>query len=402
VLSYCARESRRRSARGRLGAAGGSAGAPAGPEPPAPPVPPEAPPPGTDGCSRAPSTTVPTQAAAGSVSASSADRDVPRRLPTPGSSPSPRKPFTPACGYPPARCLRRRCRGAGVRPAHIVGARAVRYGHACVGSCRISGGRGLWLLAALTALGCGKTLVVGRDVVDGASPDGASAAGPDGSVGPPSLTRGLLAHWPLDDGPGVQYTPDSSARGDRAIPEAVSPTDWITGRIRGALKFGPAAYLRGTVVSGLDPIPGLSMAMWIRLEDREDREQVIMQRQAGTGGDAHFLLSLRRGSPALSGLAIARCEGPPLETGRWVHLAATFDGATELLFYGGEQVTSCVSTGAFASDTTVLMVGGAQVSADRYDVRRLLHADLDEVALWNRALTPDEIRALAAGAVPPL
>lgn len=254
---------------------------------------------------------------------------------------------------------------------------------------RNPGGRGLVLMTAVLALGCDKTLVVGTD--------------PAGTPGPPSLVQGLVAYWKLDDGPGAAQALDSSGRADHAIPEAVSATDWIAGRFRGALLFGNAGWLRGTTIDGVDSITGaLSMSMWIRLHGSlEDREQVILQRQVGTGADAHFLLSLRLGRPALGGVTLPRCEGPALEVERWQHLAVTADGASIHLFFDGQEVASCAGAGAFDADATVVTVGGGQIGASPFMVDRRLRADLDEIALWNRALTTDEVHALAAGQLPP-
>jgi hypothetical protein len=253
----------------------------------------------------------------------------------------------------------------------------------------------LLALVALPAAGCGQTLVVGTDLPDGAPGDG--------GTGPASLAQGLVAYWKLDDGPGVNRAIDSSGNQDHAIPQAVSGTDWLpAGRIGGALLFGNAGWLQGTASTSVNTIGGgLSIAMWIRLADLEDRQQVIMQRQAGTGADAHFLLDLRGGRPALAGLTIARCEAPALASGRWVHLAVTFDGARERLLYDGSEVAACASSGSFASDTTWVTVGGGQIGPSQFAVDRRLRADLDEVALWSRPLTTEEIRALAAGDVPP-
>jgi hypothetical protein len=242
----------------------------------------------------------------------------------------------------------------------------------------------------LALLGCQHTLVVGSD--------------PPGGPGPASLADGLLVHWRLDDGPGSPRALDSSGRANHAVPEAVSTTDWIAaGRVAGALAFGNAGWLRGTDAASIDAIAdrGLSMAMWILLESAEDREQVIVQRQVATGADAHFLLSLRLGRPALSGLTIARCEGPPLPTGSWVHLAATYDGVTERLWFDGAEVATCPSTGVFPPDATSVTVGGAQVGPGPFTVERRLRATLDEVLLYSRPLTGGEVAALAAAQLPP-
>jgi hypothetical protein len=238
--------------------------------------------------------------------------------------------------------------------------------------------------------GCQQTLVVGHAGADGGAP------------GPASLTAGLVAYWKLDDQPGVQTVRDSAGFAG-AVPEAVSLTDWIPGRIGGALDFGNAGWLRGTEVDAVNAIASsLSVAMWIRLADREDREQVIVTRQIGAGRDEHFLLSLRLGRPALSGATLGRCEGPALATGTWVALAATFDGTFERLYLDGALAMECPSAGGFAPDTTGVTVGGGQFSASPFDVDRRLRATLDEIVLYDRPLTADEISALAAGRRPPL
>jgi len=270
----------------------------------------------------------------------------------------------------------------------------VRYGRRAVTLGPVSAGR-LLLVAALLG-GCRHTLVVGIDPPEGGSPDG--------TPGPASLTEGLVAHWKLDDGPGSPRALDSSASANHAIPEAVSTTDWTAaGRIGGALMFGNAGWLRGTDAPSIDAIGerGLSLAMWIRVADGEDREQVILQRQAGTGGDAHFLLSLRLGRPALSGVALPRCEGPALPLDRWVHLAVTFDGASQRLLFDGAEVARCPAAGTFAPDTTSVTVGGGQFGPSPFSVDRRLRAFLDEVLVYSRPLDDVEVTALAGGQLPP-
>jgi len=218
------------------------------------------------------------------------------------------------------------------------------------------------------------------------------------------LAEGLTAYWKLDDGPGAPRALDSSGNANHAIPEAVSTTDWTpTGRIGGALMFGNAGWLAGTDAASVDAIGdrGLSLAMWILISDGEDRQQVILQRQLGTSADAHFLLSLRLGRPALSGTALPRCEAPVLPFNRWVHLAAIFDGASLRLSFDGAEVARCPAAGSFAPDTTSITVGGGQVGADPFAVDRRLRAFLDEVLVYSRPLTSVEVTALAAGQLPP-
>ena len=71
----------------------------------------------------------------------------------------------------------------------------------------------------------------------------------------------------------------------------------------------------------------------------------------------------------------------------WTHLAATYDGATLRLYVNGTQVASQASRGTIVSSTGALRIGGNGVwpSGSR--------ACIDEVRVYNRALTAAEIQA---------
>lgn len=237
----------------------------------------------------------------------------------------------------------------------------------------------LVLLAACAA--CGKELVVGDEAR-------------------------LVAYWRLDDGPGSARAVDSSGNGNHAFPESVSTTDWQTGHAGGALSFGQAGWLRTPFGAGLNTVrTALTVATWIRVAAVEARDQVIMQRQAGTGADVRWLLRLRGGRPSLESPATGACDAPaPLPVGQWVHLAATYDGAMIRLAYDGQEVRACAASGALDADATGVTVGAPQIGPGPFDVDkgRALRAVLDDVVLYARALSSAEVQALAAGQPPPL
>jgi hypothetical protein len=80
-----------------------------------------------------------------------------------------------------------------------------------------------------------------------------------------------------------------------------------------------------------------------------------------------------------------------VETGVWVHLAATVDTSTNRI--------SLYLNGAFADQETRpsdIVAGDSTLYFGRWNMDgRLLDGDLDDVAIWARALTPEEISALA-------
>jgi len=77
----------------------------------------------------------------------------------------------------------------------------------------------------------------------------------------------------------------------------------------------------------------------------------------------------------------------PMETDSWHHVAVTFDGETILVYADGEQVGEGVQLGPTIDSTGFdLHIGNGAV----FD--RPFHGIHDEIRIWNRALSEDEIK----------
>ena len=80
--------------------------------------------------------------------------------------------------------------------------------------------------------------------------------------------------------------------------------------------------------------------------------------------------------------------GPaPLTVNTWTHLAATYDGTTMRLYVNGAQVASQAQTGAIATSTDPLQIGGDSIYGQYFQ------GAIDEVRIYNVALTAAEIQA---------
>ncbi|MEY2526127.1 MAG: hypothetical protein QOE73_898 [Verrucomicrobiota bacterium] len=73
--------------------------------------------------------------------------------------------------------------------------------------------------------------------------------------------------------------------------------------------------------------------------------------------------------------------------GTWQHLAATYDGAAIRLFVNGVEVGNTPATGSLVPVTADLTIGASNQSTSRI---------IDEVELFNRALSPTEIGSIYA------
>jgi hypothetical protein len=78
----------------------------------------------------------------------------------------------------------------------------------------------------------------------------------------------------------------------------------------------------------------------------------------------------------------------------WTHLAATYDGTTLRLYVNGALATSTSVGGAIPVSTGVLRIGGNSIWSEWFK------GLIDEVRVYNRALSQSEIQADMANAIP--
>jgi len=280
---------------------------------------------------------------------------------------------------------------------------ALRYSY--TGDCLPGSSRIVrWSLAALALVagGCGtRTLLV----VDPVScPDG---GGPGCATG---LTDGLVGFWRLNDPSGSTRVRDSSPWGNdgtlTGLDAMTMMTAWVAGGPEGgALAPQGKGYINVPDSSSIDSITDqVTVAGWIYLDGALSNYATIISRQIGTGYGQHYHLSLTTTqNPGLyittttnGQLDIVASEVVPQQT--WTHLAGTYDGTNSRLYLNGVLVNTGVISGPFASETDPVVVGGNANTAS-FTVSEQTPGQLDEVVLYRRALSADEIARIKGGAL---
>src|SRR5205814_9342897 len=95
----------------------------------------------------------------------------------------------------------------------------------------------------------------------------------------------------------------------------------------------------------------------------------------------------------LAGFAnTAVCTATPLAANTWTHLAVTYVGTTLSLFRNGVLVASRAASGAAPSSTGTLQIGASQFG-------EYFQGLIDEVSIYDRALSPSDVLALSSPAV---
>ena len=130
---------------------------------------------------------------------------------------------------------------------------------------------------------------------------------------------------------------------------------------------------------------------WFWREPGKDNGGVIAGQVGWSSASSEFLFVEKAGQLTLLHGGLAR-SGPTSDWGRWTHLAATYDGATDRLYIDGQLATQWPAIPTAATNASFVIGGVHSNSA-------FLGA-VDEVALFNRALPQSEIVSLMNDGLP--
>jgi hypothetical protein len=75
-------------------------------------------------------------------------------------------------------------------------------------------------------------------------------------------------------------------------------------------------------------------------------------------------------------------------TNEWIYMVASYDGTTQKLYVDGSLVASN------ATSQTISNTTDARIGAQSYSLANYFNGNLANVAIWNRALTSDEINSV--------
>ena len=246
--------------------------------------------------------------------------------------------------------------------------------------------------------------IISTNPAPGTSPAAGSAVARVVSLG----TNGLVAAFAFDETNGnVTTARDSSvvAR-DGTIRQAVR----VPGKFGTALSFdGVNDWVTVTDVTGspLDLTTGMTLEAWVNPTQMSGWETILMKERgiqgegllayalyahdgaAGTTGAGARPASYLRTDPVASTTdrRVAASTGVlPLNT--WTHIASTYDGANFRFYVNGVLVGTTAGSGSINVANGALRIGGNNSSLNEF-----FRGLIDEVRVYNRALSAAEIQA---------
>jgi hypothetical protein len=213
------------------------------------------------------------------------------------------------------------------------------------------------------------------------------------------LPAGLSAGWNFNEASGTSAADMSGNNNSATLVNGVGRTTGVYG---GGLTFdGVNDYLTVPNSTSLNISgTGLTLTMWINPQALAGGDSVVLGKfwtTAMTSPYYQYGLELSGGTVpnffiGTTGGPLTASMGSALPLNQWTYLAVAFNG-TQVSYYVNGAVVSTVPLSATITPTTNPFRIGADITAQQF-----FKGSLDEVRLYNRALTAQEVQTDMASA----
>lgn len=201
----------------------------------------------------------------------------------------------------------------------------------------------------------------------------------------PLLDRGLVAWWRMEETGGMALN-DSSGRGHHAVVHGTSiDSISVPGRQGRAVRFPDRAFAEVTNHADF-ALMQMTLHAWVKPEANQRIDAQIISKQGCYG-----LAMPSNAAMKFYFWHMDRVIDHPFAEQRWVNLCATFDGAIRRFYVDGVRIASINSPTPPKTNDPVRI--GALEGLPK-DVDRFFQGAIDEVRIYNRALSEDEVRLL--------
>ena len=206
-----------------------------------------------------------------------------------------------------------------------------------------------------------------------------------------NLEEGLILNHHYDEGSG-SIAADASGNGHDG---EISNPDWVAGKFGSALRFGGDGSDVYVTVESTDAlnVNQCTFMAWINADHWNGTRQIVGKSvHGGCAGRTQYGLFSEGGVFKLrfetqGGRADITTDLPA--TGEWVHVAFTNDGGTAKIYINGESVVEGDVPGTLNANDDPWRIG-----QDCERLNYVFAGAIDEVRLWNRALSADEINEI--------
>jgi Concanavalin A-like lectin/glucanases superfamily len=209
---------------------------------------------------------------------------------------------------------------------------------------------------------------------------GSSSGGTD-----TSLASGLVAYWNFNENSGTAVY-DDTGNGNNGAFAGSTGSQWVTGIIGSGLSFNGTNNFINVPQINVFPSGTFTYSAWIYISGSSGVRTII-------GGGSNFpqlrvdattnILDLLKEDTVSVGTSTAA-----VPTGAWTHVVLTYASGGNYTFYiNGVSSGSGTYGGSFTNT-------GIDIGANGTNTTEYFSGDMDEVGVWNVALTSTQVTAL--------
>ncbi len=222
---------------------------------------------------------------------------------------------------------------------------------------------------------------------------------------PVNLQQGLVGYWPF-----CGNANDESGNGNDGVVNGATLTEDRFGNANAAYGFdGVSNYIEIQDNDNLDLTNQFSISAWVEIPDYSLNpgysQRTILGKPRPNGGTGFSLFALIGNDCSCPNILqygagwnndivnefIASADTMPLAS--WTHIVFTNDGYTAKLFKNGVEVaTTDFDLSLLNSDQSLYI--GKEFDFSNSSDNRWYKGHLDDIGIWNRALTPEEVQEL--------
>ncbi|MFC1715933.1 LamG domain-containing protein [Candidatus Poribacteria bacterium] len=206
---------------------------------------------------------------------------------------------------------------------------------------------------------------------------------------------GLISYWSFDeDTIEGEIVKDLWGNNHGTM---VNNPEAVKGKYGQALEFSGANHVDVPDSESLDIATGeVSVTVWVNISGPSPTERGGIV-EKGNGGITNTPLLLREWTGGTVDFEVRNADTDPkwpklqsdsvVPAGQWTFLAGTYDGKEEKIYINSTLDVSMEYVDGFGTNDELLRIGW-----DPYAEERHFYGIIDEICVYNRALTPNEIQ----------
>ncbi|MDB5388886.1 MAG: vcbs repeat-containing protein, partial [Planctomycetaceae bacterium] len=170
------------------------------------------------------------------------------------------------------------------------------------------------------------------------------------------------------------------------------------GEVNQAFNFNGGSYVSVPSSPSLNVTSSLSIEGWVNLSTNNFNNGLVYKGTLGIGSQGAYSLGFFTGGSnqlvfRLNENSRQVVSSTSFVPSQWYHVAATYDGTTMKVYVNGVLDGSVAYSASISTNSSPLIIGGY------YDSPYLFHGKIDELSIYNQALTPAEIQGIVTASI---